>query len=587
MTYENAVRIPQLPPVYRTVEHRDFRELLQYAADTYGDDCAFILKEKRATKTSPAEYRRISFRELKRDVDAFGTGLLKSGLAGKRFAIIGKNRYEWIVSYYAVLCGLGICVPLDKGLPCEELVSSLERSRCDVLIFDRDHSSLVRQAAETGELSVETFICMDESDSSEPFRWILDKGYLALENGDTEYSRLPVDPQAMSIILFTSGTTNLSKAVMLSQTNILSNIYSMLQVEDIRRGDINMAFLPYHHTFGSTGQTLMIAAGATTTFCDGLKYIQKNLAEYHVSVFVCVPLLIEAMYKRIINGIHKQGKDKVFRRGLRISGILRRLHIDRRRRIFSDIIEQLGGSLRFIISGASPLDPAAARGFDAVGINVVQGYGMTEASPVLAAENPGNRRPGSIGKAMPGVDLRIIDTDAEGVGELVARGPNIMAGYYHNPEETAAALADGWLHTGDLASMDRNGFLYIRGRRKNVIVLKNGKNVYPEELELRISDLPYVRENMVYSEPRHRDGNDKDLALCAKIVYEKAYFRDHFGTWDPDKIQTLIRRDIDKMNDELPNYKHILRLTVTDQEMAKTTTGKVKRYVEVKPGSMI
>ncbi|MDY5463281.1 AMP-dependent synthetase/ligase [Hornefia butyriciproducens] len=587
MTYENAVRIPQLSPVYRTVEHRDFRELLQYAADTYGDDCAFILKEKRATKTSPAEYRRISFRELKRDVDAFGTGLLKSGLAGKRFAIIGKNRYEWIVSYYAVLCGLGICVPLDKGLPCEELVSSLERSRCDVLIFDRDHSSLVRQAAETGELSVETFICMDESDSSEPFRWILDKGYLALENGDTEYSRLPVDPQAMSIILFTSGTTNLSKAVMLNQRNILSNIYAMLQVEDIRRGDVNMAFLPYHHTFGSTGQTLMIAAGVTTAFCDGLKYIQKNIAEYHVSVFVCVPLLIEAMYKKIINGIHKQEKDKVFRRGLRISGILRRLHIDRRRRIFSDIIEQLGGSLRFIISGASPLDPAAARGFDAVGINVVQGYGMTEASPVLAAENPGNRRPGSIGKAMPGVDLRIIDTDAEGVGELVARGPNIMTGYYHNPEETAATLTDGWLHTGDLASVDRDGFLYIRGRKKNVIVLKNGKNVYPEEIELRISDFPYVRENMVYGEPRHRDSNDKDLALCAKIVYDKAYFRDHFGTWDPDKIQTLIHRDIDKMNDELPNYKHILRLTVTDQEMAKTTTGKVKRYIESKSGSMV
>ena len=279
------ISVPQLTPIYRAKRHESFRELIEYAAETYDNDHAFILKTKRAKGSSPAEYRYITYRDFKADVHAFGTGLLKSKLLNKRFAIIGKNSYKWLLAYYAVLGGLGVCVPLDKGLPYAELESSLIKSQACVLIFDREHEELIKTLKKQNTTSVTYFICMDDLPGYEPFSWILNKGEAALGKGDTDYMNLPVDPKATSILLFTSGTTSSAKAVMLSQFNVLENIYSMELVEDIRHGDINMAFLPFHHTFGSTGQSLMIARGVTTTFCDGLKYIQKNMKEYRVSIF--------------------------------------------------------------------------------------------------------------------------------------------------------------------------------------------------------------------------------------------------------------------------------------------------------------
>ena len=577
---ENYIQVPSLKPIYPANYHRDFREMIRYAADTYGTDDAFILKNKPKSRKEAPTYKHISFRAFRQDVRALGTGLLKSGLGGKRFAIIGKNSYDWIISYYAVLCGLGTCVPLDKGLPYEELHSSLVRSHADVLIFDLGHKDLAEKLIEDGNSGVTTFLCMEDLEGFESCQWMWKKGLRALGDGDTEYDELPIDPDAVTIYLFTSGTTSMSKAVMLSQKNIMSNLYTMEKVEDIRHGDINMAFLPYHHTFGSSGQSLMIACGVTTTFCDGLKYIQKNLVEYHVSVFVCVPLLIEAMYKKIMAGVRKQGKEEKFKKGLAISKLLMKLHIDVRKRLFKDVLDQLGGNVRYIISGASALDPEVVDGFTAMGIQVVQGYGMTESSPVLAAENPKNLRAGSIGMSMPDVELRILEPNEEGIGELIARGDNVMHGYYENPEATAEALVDGWLHTGDLVSCDKDGFLFVRGRKKNVIVLKNGKNVYPEELEILIDALPYVRENIVVGEPRHKDGDSKDLALCARIVYDPDYMKENYGAETQEAIEKVIRADLDKINETLPNYKQILRLDATDQEMEKTTTGKVKRYVQ-------
>lgn len=578
MSKTKKTLIPQLTPLYEARLHSDFRELINYAAFQYMDDDAFILKKKAKKRGDEPVYRHISFTEFKENINSLGTGLMDMGLVGKRIAIIGKNRYEWILSYFATLCGLGICVPLDKGLPYEEIESSLERSKSDVLIFDKDHLDMVRDLEKNGKSGVSLFICMDEIPEYHSVPEILAKGRSSIAEGNDKYMSLPLNGEDMSIILFTSGTTSMSKAVMLSQFNITYNIYAMLRCEDIHQGDVNMAFLPYHHTFGSTGQTLMIATGAKTAYCDGLKYIQKNMVEYGVSVFVCVPLLIESMYKKIITGIRKQGKEEAFAKGLKISGLLRKVHIDIRRRVFKDIISQLGGGLRFIISGASPLDPEVVKGFDQIGVKVVQGYGMTEASPVLAAESTVVQRPGSIGKAMLGVELMLDDKNEEGIGELIARAPNIMSGYYENEEATAETIVDGWLHTGDLASVDEDGFIYIRGRKKNVIVLKNGKNVYPEEIEVLISNLPYVEENIVYGEPRHKDGDHKDLALCAKIVYNKEYMEENYKATDDAGAEEVIKRDLDALNDELPTYKHILRLVATDQPMEKTTTGKVKRY---------
>ena len=567
-------KVPALKPIYDSREHKNFRELLNYSAFQFTNDDAFIVKTGKDENRNPV-YKHITFQDFKNDVNWFGQGMVALGHTGKRIAIIGKNSYEWYMSYYSVLCGLGIVVPLDKGLPYEETETSLIKSKSDILLFDKTHLDLVEKLRENGTTAVTDYYSLEEIEGYTSVYDIIKKGCAEMSSGNEDFLDLPINEDAMSVLLFTSGTTSKAKAVMLSQHNILSNIYMLDRVEDIRHGDVNMAFLPYHHTFGSSGQTMMISQGTTTVFCDGLKYIQKNIQEYHVTVFVCVPLLIEAMYKRIQMAIDKQGKRKVFERGLKISSFLRKFHIDIRRRLFKDILNELGGKLRYIVSGASALDPEVTRGFEAIGINVVQGYGMTEASPVIAGENPKNKCAGSIGYSMPDLDLVLAEQNDEGIGELICRGPNVMPGYYEDQEATDAILIDGWLHTGDLASLDKDGHIFIRGRQKNVIVLKNGKNVYPEELEDLIDNLPYVQECMVFGEKRRKDGDSKDLTLSVRIVYDKDQI-DVSG----DELEAMVRSDIDKINDTLPSYKQIRRFELTDEPMEKTTTGKIKRYAQ-------
>ena len=567
-------KVPALKPIYDSREHKNFRELLNYSAFQFTNDDAFIVKTGKDENRNPV-YKHITFQDFKNDVNWFGQGMVALGHTGKRIAIIGKNSYEWYMSYYSVLCGLGIVVPLDKGLPYEETETSLIKSKSDILLFDKTHLDLVEKLRENGTTAVTDYYSLEEIVGYTSVYDIIKKGCAEMSSGNEDFLDLPINEDAMSVLLFTSGTTSKAKAVMLSQHNILSNIYMLDRVEDIRHGDVNMAFLPYHHTFGSSGQTMMISQGTTTVFCDGLKYIQKNIQEYHVTVFVCVPLLIEAMYKRIQMAIDKQGKRKIFERGLKISSFLRKFHIDIRRRLFKDILNELGGKLRYIVSGASALDPEVTRGFEAIGINVVQGYGMTEASPVIAGENPKNKCAGSIGYSMPDLDLVLAEQNDEGIGELICRGPNVMLGYYEDQEATDAILIDGWLHTGDLASLDKDGHIFIRGRQKNVIVLKNGKNVYPEELEDLIDNLPYVQECMVFGEKRRKDGDSKDLTLSVRIVYDKDQI-DVSG----DELEAMVRSDIDKINDTLPSYKQIRRFELTDEPMEKTTTGKIKRYAQ-------
>ncbi len=571
-------KIKESKQVFAPVFHEDFRALLDYGASAYRGDDAFIVKHKTGKKE--ISYEHITFEAFRHQVDCLGTAFLQRGFLGKRIAIIGKNCCAWMLTYFSTLCGLGISVPLDKGLPYDELESSLQRSRADVLVFDPALKDTIAQLKEANTTMVTQYIAMEPLAGYEDIPALLAEGRTALENGSTDYQALPVDGKAVSIILFTSGTTSMAKAVQLSQYNITSNVYAMLKVQDIRHGDINMAFLPYHHTFGSTGQVVMLAAGVTTTFCDGLKYLQKNIVEYKVSLFVCVPLLIESIYKKIMTTVKKEGLEKKVAFGLKLSKALLKVGIDVRRKLFKQILDQLGGNLRYVISGASAIDPEALEGFNHFGITAVQGYGMTEAAPVLSAENTWQHKTGSIGLALPGIELAIDEPNEEGIGELIAKGPNIMCGYYENPEETAAVLAGGWLHTGDLAYLDEEGYIFICGRKKNVIVLKNGKNVYPEELEVLISNLPYVEENMVFGQPKH--GDEKDLALCAKIVYKADYMKETYGTDDSAEIERIIKKDIDIINEELPAYKQMLRIIVTDQPMIKTTTGKVKRHEEVK-----
>ena len=582
------LQVKQLKPVYPSEEHENVPALLDYAADEYGDSTAFILKDKSAGRKGEPVYRNISYRDLRDDVCRLGTGLMASGIRNARIAIIGENSYHWQLSYLAAMSGLGICVPLDKGLPYTELKTSIQKSGSSVLIFDKKHASLAdRLRAEAADpmaapTAVSTYVCMDEGTDYLSIRELLDKGEEELRAGNKEFKNLRVDREALSNLIFTSGTTSAAKAVMLCQRNIMFNVFSLKQVEDIRHGDVNIALLPYHHTFGATGQLLMYACGATTVFCDGLKYLQKNFVEFHVSVFIGVPLLMEAMYKKIMAGIRKKGKEKTFERGVKLARMLRKAKIDVRRRLFKDVIDELGGSLRMVVSGASALDAAVINGYQDIGIEVVQGYGMTESAPVIAGENLFNRAPGSIGLGFPGMDVEIADPDEEGIGEIIVRSPSVMMGYYQDKDETDKVLKDGWLHTGDLAYLDSNGYIHITGRSKNVIVLKNGKNVYPEEIETIIAELPYVEENIVFGEVRREGADDRDEVLVAKIVYDKDLMKEKYGAETEEQIYAIVDADIDRINSNMPKYKHVHRLILQTEEMAKTTTGKVKRYEENK-----
>ena len=585
--------IKQLTPAYKGDTYTDFRDMLNKTTAKHRDHDAFIIKHKKSRKEFT--YRHISFGEFRDNVNQLGEGLLQEEGQGKRIAIIGKNRYEWLVSYFAVLGGLGICVPLDKGLPYEELESSLVRSEADILIFDPGHKAHIEHLKEAGKTQVRTYISMETLDGYPSVYDYMQKGAEAMEarNGNAggeekagigRYADLCIDPEKVDLLLFTSGTTSMAKAVMLSQRNIMSNLEDIEKVIKVTPEDTSMAFLPYHHTFGAIGQFAMISMGATTTYCDGLKYLQSNLVEYKVSVFFCVPLLIESIYKRVMATVKKEGKEKTVAFGMKLTGLLLKLGIDIRRKIFSEVLEKLGGSIRLVVSGASAIDPEALEGFKAFGITALQGYGMTESSPVICVENAFEQKTGSIGRPLPGVDVQIFEPNEDGIGELIARGPNVMHGYYENEEETSKVLVDGWLHTGDLARVDKDGYVFICGRKKNVIVLKNGKNVYPEELEVLISNLPYVEECMVFGQPRHNDGDEKDLAVCAKIVYKPEWMKENHGleAGEATQIEALIRADIERINETLPTYKQMLRVIVTDQEMIKTTTGKVKRYEEAK-----
>lgn len=574
----NRIIIPQLKKRYDSILHKDFRAMVNHIAEAYGDDTAFIIKHKEKGEVS---YENISFKEFHADVNAIGTAMLARGWQGKRIAVIGANSYHWMATFFATLGGVGTTVPLDKGLPYEELESCLARSYAEVLVFDKGHKDLVAKLIEEGKTDVKEFICMNDLDGYTTLDQLRAEGKAALEAGSTEYQNVPIDEQAITILLFTSGTTSMAKAVMLSQYNILANIEALMASEDIHRGDVNMAFLPYHHTFGSVGQTLMLAQGVTTAYCDGLKYLQKNLVEYKVSVFFCVPLLIESIYKRVMQNVKKQGKEKTVAFGIKLSQFLLKFGIDIRRKLFKEILDQLGGNLRFVISGAAAIDPEALEGFKHFGIEAVQGYGMTETSPVLTAENLYEYRTGSIGHSMPGVEVAIENPDENGVGEIVARGPNVMAGYYENEEETAKTLIDGWMHTGDLGYADKDGYIFICGRKKNVIILKNGKNVYPEEIEVLFANLDYVEECMVYGYQRKED-DPLDLAVGVKIVYKADVLKENFGAETIEQIKAVVDADIDKINATMPTYKQITKTILTDEPMVKTTTGKVKRFEESK-----
>ena len=407
---------------------------------------------------------------------------------------------------------------------------------------------------------------------------VLEKGKEMLEKGDDKYDDVKIDSYKMSIMLFTSGTTNEPKAVMLSQNNIASNIVAINKYVKIYRTDTLLSFLPIHHTFECTITFLYgTYSGATVAFCEGLRYIQQNLKDFQVSVFVAVPLVLETMYKKIQKAIKEKGKTELINKMIKISNGLLKCHIDIRKIVFKEILDNFGGHLRVVFYGAAPMNKDTIIGYNNLGIEQVQGYGLTETSPVISAETDKKKRPGSIGLVLENLECRIDNPDKDGIGEITVKGPSVMLGYYNNEKATKEVLKDGWFSTGDYGYLDEDGFLYITGRKKDVIVLRNGENVYPQEIEALINKLPYVKESLVYQ----RGQSKTDTMLCAKIVYDADAIKDAFGEKSEDEYKEEIWKQVKEINKDLPLFKHIKKIEITTEELEKTTTQKVKRYKEL------
>lgn len=557
---------------------KNIKELLYNSAKLYKNNIAFTSKVK--NNDNQTEYINHTYSELLDDINAFGSSLYKLGLKNKRVAVIGHNSYEWAVAHLSNLLGNIVSVPLDKGLQLGELENSLVRSQVEAIVFDSKLTELIDQIIENGKTNIKHYICTSETSEYLYFYNLLEQGKNEIKNGYKEFINAKIDSNKMSILLFTSGTTSLSKAVMLNQYGIATNIYDMQLVEEFFDTDVNIAFLPFHHIFGSTGMLMMLASGMKTVFPDGLRYIKQNLGEYKVSVFVGVPILIEKMYYTVQKELEKMHKLKLVNFMIKISDFLLKFKINIRRKLFKQIIDALGGTMRFIVSGGAPLDKKISKWFNSIGIKLVQGYGLTETSPVISAEYDGNIRYGSVGKKMQSLNVKIADKDTNDIGEILVKGPSIMLGYYNNSDLTNEVLRDGWFHTGDLGYIDKDGFLFITGRKKDMIVLKNGKKVFPEELEILVNGLEEVEESFIYGSPNPEDKND--VKISVKIVYDEKILKNKYANLSENEFHDLLWNKIKEINKTLPKYKYIKDMILTTEPLIKTSTSKIKRHEELK-----
>lgn len=551
----------------------NIKEVIYNSVKLYRDNIAFVTKIKKENKI--VEYINHTYQNFLDDINSFGTALYVLGLKGKRVAIVGRNRYEWAVAHISNLFGGIVSVPIDKELQLSELEDSLIRAKVDAIVFDEKYEENIDIIKQNGKTKIKNFICMGNLDTYTKFEELLKNGRNQVLNGNREFIDNEVNSEAMSILLFTSGTTSKSKAVMLNQKGLATNIADMLMVESLYPTDTNIAFLPFHHIFGSTGMLVMLASGVKTVFPDGLRYIKQNLREYGVSVFVGVPLLVNKMYENIEKEIEKQGKTKLINTATKISNFLLKFNIDIRRKLFKQVLDGLGGKMRLIISGGAPLDKNVSIKFNELGVRLIQGYGLTETSPVISAENDKYIRNGSVGFPMRHLTVEIVNKDKDGIGEVRVKGPNIMIGYYENEEATNKVLKDGWFYTGDLGYIDNDGFLFLTGREKDVIVMKNGKKVFPEELEVLVNNLPEVEECFIYGMAQKGDKNDPMVSV--KIVYNK----DAIINRSEDELYDILWNEVKEINKTLPPYKYIKNMIITDKPLIKTTTHKIKRKEEL------
>ena len=545
--------------LYKYIEITDLKDMLKKSGEKYGEKIAYKIRQENG-------YKEITHNEVRKMVDGLGTKLIDMGLKDKRIAVIGENRYEWEIAYLSIVCGTGTVVPLDKSLPENELESLIERSKAEAIICSQKYVEILKKT------KLKYIISMDlenDKDGIISQKRLISEGIQLVKSGDTSFTNAKIDNEKMSIMLFTSGTTSISKAVALSHKNICSNLMDISSILDVNSSDVFLSFLPLHHVFECTvGFLFSLYVGAETVFCDGIRHIPENLAEYKVSVMASVPAIYERLFKIIKKHLEKQGKVEQI---LKDEEKYKDSSMEKKKEVFKEIHNLLGGNMKLFISGAASLEPSIEEKFRRLGFNMVQGYGLTETSPVVAIGNKKYHKTGSIGKCVPSDEVKLLDINKDGIGELAVKGPNVMLEYYENKEATGKVLKDGWFQTGDLARIDEDGYIFICGRKKSVIVLKNGKNIFPEEMETLINKEDGVEESFIFGKPISKDPND--IKIFVKIVYNKESFE---GKTE-NEINEYFNEKIKSINKTMPHYKAIRGIIISDKPLIKTTTNKIKR----------
>nr|WP_315020320.1 AMP-binding protein [uncultured Aminipila sp.] len=559
----------------RPIDH--IKQMLESSAELYPDNTAFWVKKSRGS-----EYESITYAKTLDDVNALGTAFIRRGLKGKRIAVIGENSYEWSISYLAAVCGTGIIVPLDKELNANELMQLVVNAEVSCVLFDAKYEKKFKEMQSSGETVIKLLVNMESEHGANEvvsLKELLREGQQSVNEGNRDFIDAEIDRETLNILLFTSGTTGVSKGVMLCHKNIVEDLMSAPTVLEIRSDDIFFSILPVHHTYECTcGFLLPLYKGAAIAYCEGLKYITKNLEEIRPTVFLGVPILFENLYRKIWQNVRKQGKEVLLRKVIKVNRATKKIGIDLGNVFLKDIRAIFGGRMRLMICGGAAINPETLDGLRDFGIMALQGYGLTECSPIGALNPDKAAKSASIGRALPNFDMMVVDINEEGIGEICLKGGNVMLGYYNMPEATAEVLKDEWFYTGDLGYIDSEGYAYITGRKKNVIITKNGKNVYPEELEYYLSSIPYILESFVYD----RESEDGlDTVIVASIRIDEEEVAEFLGEgYTDDMVEELLWKEVDKINQTSPYFKKIKRIVLRKAEFEKNTSKKIKRFVE-------
>lgn len=556
--------------IYDYLKINDLKDMLNKTGRLYADKPAYRIK------VEEGKYQIYTHKEVRDMINNLGTALINLGLKGKRIAVIGENRYEWEIAYLSIVCGTGIVVPLDKSLPANELELLIERSDVEAIFYTKKYSDIIQNIKFSEKNKLKHLISMDNDENCEGIysqKELIREGKKLIEEGNNEFLNAKINPKKMEMMLFTSGTTSKSKVVALSHENICTNLMDIGSVLDVTQDDVFLSILPIHHVFECTvGFLFSLYKGAETVFCDGLRHIVENLNEYHVTVMACVPGIYERIFMMIRKKLEKQGKLEEI---LENEEKYKNFSMQKKKEVFKEIHDMLGGKIKLLISGAAALDKTIEEKYRLLGLNLVQGYGLTETSPVVTVGTNKNYKLGSIGKTVPSVEAKLVDVNDDGIGELVVRGSSVMLGYYENEKVNKKSLQDGWFYTGDLAKIDEEGYIFICGRKKSVIVLKNGKNIFPEEMENLVNKIEGIKESFIFGKIQSNDENN--IKINVKIVFERDVIKDVYKVEKDEEIYKVLSNKIKEVNQTMPSYKAIRGMILTEEPLIKTTTNKIKR----------